>query len=162
MKFFRTLHALVIPVLLAAALTGIAGCQSRGDENKVSATPTELYASIKEQVELPEMYEGDADWLMNNYGIDTGKLSDYVFLEGDEVHADRLIILKVKDAADMPAIEEKLDNLLGQLSSPEMLSYIPEQAPMIQAASVKKKGDTVYLVISDKAGQIEGIIENGL
>ncbi|MBP3295140.1 MAG: DUF4358 domain-containing protein [Lachnospiraceae bacterium] len=124
--------------------------------------PTEIYETIKTTYELPEMYEADADWLMNNYGIDESMLSDYIFAEGNEVHADRVIILKVADEANVPAIEEKLNNVLGQLSSPEMLSYLPEQADMIKAASVKKQGDVLYLVISPDAAGIETIIQNGL
>ena len=124
--------------------------------------PTEIYETIKTTYELPEMYEADADWLMNNYGIDESMLSDYIFAEGNEVHADRVIILKVADEANVPTIEEKLNNVLGQLSSPEMLSYLPEQADMIKAASVKKQGDVLYLVISPDAAGIETIIQNGL
>ena len=124
--------------------------------------PTEIYEKIKTSYELPEMYEADADWLMNNYGIDESMLSNYIFAEGNEVHADRVIILKVADEANVSAIEEKLNNVLGQLSSPEMLSYLPEQADMIKAASVKKQGDVLYLVISPDAAAIETLIKNGL
>ena len=124
--------------------------------------PTEIYETIKTTYELPEMYEADADWLMNNYGIDESMLSNYIFAEGNEVHADRVIILKVADEANVSVIEEKLNNVLGQLSSPEMLSYLPEQADMIKAASVKKQGDVLYLVISPDAAGIETIIQNGL
>ena len=124
--------------------------------------PTEIYETIKTTYELPEMYEADADWLMNNYGIDESMLSNYIFAEGNEVHADRVIILQVADEANVSAIEEKLNNVLGQLSSPEMLSYLPEQADMIKAASVKKQGNVLYLVISPDAAGIETIIQNGL
>ena len=124
--------------------------------------PTEIYETIKTTYELPEMYEADAEWLMNNYGIDESMLSNYIFAEGNEVHADRVIILKVADEANVSVIEEKLNNVLGQLSSPEMLSYLPEQADMIKAASVKKQGDVLYLVISPDAAGIETIIQNGL
>ena len=127
-----------------------------------AALPTDIYDVIKSTYELPEMYEADADWLMNYYGIDAAMLSNYIFAEGDEVHADRVIILKVADEANIPTIEEKLNNVLGQLSSPDMLSYLPEQADMIKAASVKKQGDVLYLVISPDMAGIETLIKNGL
>ena len=81
------------------------------------------------------MYLADDDWLMNYYGIDASLLSDYVFAEADEVHADRVIMLKVKDTADVPAMTEKLQAVLDQLSSPEMLSYLPDQEDIITSAS---------------------------
>ncbi len=124
--------------------------------------PSEIYETIKTTYELPEMYEADADWLMNYYGIDAAMLSDYIFAEGDEVHADRVIILKVADEANVSAVEEKLNAVLGQMKAPEMLSYLPEQADMIKAASVKKQGDVLYLVISPDAAGMETIIQNGL
>ena len=89
-------------------------------------------------------------------------LSDYVFAEADEVHADRIIILSVADEKDMPAVEEKLNAVLGQMNSPEMLSYLPDQADTIKAASIKKQGNTLYLVISPDAKGIEDIIQKGL
>ena len=108
------------------------------------------------------MYEADDDWLMNYYGIDASMLSNYVFAEADEVHADRVIILEVASEDNIPEIEEKLDAVLGQLSSPEMLSYLPDQADMIKAASVKKDGNVLYLVISPDASGIEKIITDSL
>ncbi|MBR1470496.1 MAG: DUF4358 domain-containing protein [Lachnospiraceae bacterium] len=177
---------LKLATTLAAAsmLFGLAGCGEAAQQQGAAATPaataaatqaaeqstpaaealkpTEIYAKIKSAYTLPEMYEADADWLMNYYGIDAAMLSDYVFAEADEVHADRVIILKVADEANIPVVEEKLNAVLAQLSSPEMLSYLPEQADIIKAAAVKKQGDTLYLVISADAAGIEGVITDGL
>ena len=133
-----------------------------GTEN-AAATPSEIYAKIQSSYTLPDsMYEADDDWLMNYYGIDASMLSNYVFAEADEVHADRVIILEVASEDNIPEIEEKLDAVLGQLSSPEMLSYLPDQADMIKAASVKKDGNVLYLVISPDASGIEKIITDSL
>ena len=43
-----------------------------------------------------------------------------------------------------------------------MLSYLPDQADMIKAASVKKDGNVLYLVISPDASGIEKIITDSL
>ncbi len=168
----KKLKLLIVSGVLMAMMLGLAGCgdsaeQSAGTEEVAAegATPlkaSEIYDKIKSSYELPEMYEADADWLMNYYGIDAGLLSDYVFAEADEVHADRVIILSVADEKDMSSVEEKLGAVLGQLSSPEMLAYLPDQADTIKAASVKKQGNTLYLVISPDAAGIEKIIKDGL
>ena len=165
----------ILGKLLAAALvaTCLVACGDDTTQNNTSSNassnaqseallPTQIYENIKSGYELPDMYEADADWLMNYYGIDASVLDDYVFAEGDEVHADRVIILKVKDEADIPPVQEKLEALLGQLQSPEMLSYLPEQADMIKEGSVKKQGDVLYLVISPDADGIEKVIVDGL
>ncbi len=173
-------------LLMSGVLVMAAGCGSSGDktaatsdsaveqetssetseettENEEAAlSAAEIYEKIKGQYTLPDMFEADADWLMNYYGIDAGMLSDYVFAEADEVHADRVIILSVADESNMSAIEEKLNNVLAQLSSPEMLDYLPDQADMITSAEIKKKGNTLYLVISPDADGIEEIIESSL
>ncbi|MCR5404715.1 MAG: DUF4358 domain-containing protein [Butyrivibrio sp.] len=121
-----------------------------------------IYEKIKSSYELPEMYEADDEWLMNYYGIDAAKLSDYVFAEADEVHADRVIILTVADEKDLSDVEKKLNAVLEQMNSPEMLDYLPDQADIIKAARINKNANTLYLVISPDAKGIEEIIENGL
>ncbi len=133
------------------------------EESAQSAlTIAEIYEKIKSSYTLPDMFEADADWLMNYYGIDASMLSDYVFAEADEVHADRVIILTVADENNMSEVEEKLNSVLEQLSSPEMLDYLPDQADMITSSEIKKNGNTLYLVISPDAEGIEEIIESSL
>ena len=134
--------------------------EAKGDAEPLKAA--EIYSKIRSSYELPEMYEADDEWLMNYYGIDAAKLSDYVFAEADEVHADRVIILTVADEKDMPDVEKKLNAVLEQMNSPEMLDYLPDQAGIITSAKISKNGNTLYLVISPDAKGIEEIIENGL
>ncbi len=164
----------VIGVAALTAMLCITGCGGKGTDasgagteagQEVAATPlkaSEIYEKIKGAYTLPDMYEADDDWLMNYYGIDASMLSDYVFAEADEVHADRVIILNVADEANVSTVEEKLGAVLEQLSSPEMLDYLPDQADIIKAASIKKQGNALYLVISSDADGIEEIIKNGL
>ncbi|WP_026511504.1 DUF4358 domain-containing protein [Butyrivibrio sp. LC3010] len=142
-----------------------ASAESSADNAGVQKTalkPGEIYEKIKATYTLPEMYEADADWLMNYYGIDAGMLSDYVFAEADEVHADRVIILNVADSGNVAEVKEKLEAVLGQLSSQEMLDYLPDQADIITSARIKQEGNTLYLVISPDAEGIEEIIKSGL
>ena len=166
MKKGKILCKLLAVAIVATCLVACGDDTTQNNESSNTQSeallPTQIYENIKSGYELPDMYEADADWLMNYYGIDASVLDDYVFAEGDEVHADRVIILKVKDEADIPPVQEKLEALLGQLQSPEMLSYLPEQADMIKEGSVKKQGDVLYLVISPDADGIEKVIVDGL
>ncbi len=160
----------VIGVAVLTAMLCLTGCSKSnggaaeaGQEVSANALKaSEIYAKIQESYTLPEMLEADDEWLMNYAGIDAAMLSDYVFAEADEVHADRVIILDVADASNVATVEEKLGSVLEQLQSPEMLSYLPDQADIIKAASIKKQGNTLYLVISPDAAGIEDIIKNGL
>ncbi|MCR5250653.1 MAG: DUF4358 domain-containing protein [Lachnospiraceae bacterium] len=120
-------------------------------------SPQEIYDQIAAKYTLPDLYLGDDDWILNNYGLDASKLDGYVCGEGDEIHADRVFIVKVKDAADVADVKAKLDSVLGQLSSQQMLDYLPEQADIIKAASVKTKGNYVTLFLSADAAGMEEI-----
>ena len=131
---------------------------SGAGEKAGAGSLSDKYARIAEAYRLPEMMLADDDWLLNYYGIDASMLSDYVFAEADETRADRIVMLRVADQGNMAAVKEKLEGVLAQLSSEQMLSYLPEQADVIKAAEVKEKGDLLYLVISEYADGIEAII----
>ena len=124
--------------------------------------PKDIYAKISSEYTLPDLYQGDDDWILNNYGLDASKLEDYVCAEGDELHADRIFIIKTKDSADVADVESKLNAVYGQLSSPEMLDYMPEQADTIKAGRVVSSGNYAYLLISPDADGIEAIIKEGI
>lgn len=124
--------------------------------------PKDIYAKISSAFTLPDLYQGDDDWILNNYGLDASKLEDYVCAEGDELHADRIFIIKTKDSADVADVESKLNAVYGQLSSPEMLDYMPEQADTIKAGRIVSSGNYVYLLISPDADGIEAIIKDGI
>ena len=124
--------------------------------------PKDIYAQISSSFTLPELYQGDDDWILNNYGLDASKLEDYVCAEGDELHADRIFIIKTKDSADVADVVSKLNAVYGQLSSPEMLDYMPEQADTIKAGRVVSSGNYAYLLISPDADGIEAIIKEGI
>ena len=138
----------------AASQTGAIAAQA--------LSPEEIYAKISSSFTLPDLYKGDDDWILNNYGLDAAKLDGYVCAEGDEIHADRIFIIKTKDSADVADVVSKLNAVYSQLSSPEMLDYMPEQADTIKAGRVVSSGNYAYLLISPDADGIEAIIKEGI
>ncbi len=124
--------------------------------------PADIYAKISSAVTLPDLYLGDDDWILNNYGLEADKLEGYVCAEGDELHADRIFIIKTKDQAYVAEVEDKLNAILSQLTSPEMLDYMPEQAAFMKAGRVVSSGNYVYLLISAEADDIETIIKDNI
>ena len=146
----------------AASNAGNEGGDVSGTVTAEAQLPKDIYAKISSAVTLPDLYQGDDDWILNNYGLDASKLEDYVCAEGDELHADRIFIIKTKDSADVADVMSKLNAVYGQLSSPEMLDYMPEQADTIKAGRVVSSGNYAYLLISPDADAIEAIIKDGI
>ena len=75
--------------------------------------------------------------------------------------AETIVIMKVKDEADVESISAALQVVVDEKSA-EMEDYLPEQFEIVDKSSVKTKGNYVYLVISESADTIIGIIENGI
>ena len=75
--------------------------------------------------------------------------------------AETIVIMKVKDEADVESISAALQVVVDEKSA-EMEDYLPEQFEIGDKSSVKTKGNYVYLVISESADTIIGIIENGI
>ena len=139
---------------------GKAGDAGKAAEN--GADPAAIYAEIQKQVELPEMYEADDDFLSNYYGIDTGVLDSYVFASADDAAlADSVVILKVKEGEDVSVLSDALSMVRDQKAA-EMQNYIPAQYEIVAKSEVQVRGNVVYLVISGDAEKIEGIIEDQL
>ncbi|MCR4641996.1 MAG: DUF4358 domain-containing protein [Lachnospiraceae bacterium] len=127
-----------------------------------AATAQEIYDEICAEYSLPEMYPQDDNDILNAYGLDAAKIESYVCMEAAETRADRVFIVMLKDAADVADVETKFNNVLGQLSSQDSLDYYPDQADVITSASVKTKGNTVYLFISEYADGMEEILLDAL
>lgn len=139
---------------------GKAGDAGKATEN--GTDPAAIYAEIQKQVELPEMYEADDDFLSNYYGIDTGVLDSYVFASADDAAlADSVVILKVKEGEDVSVLSDALSMVRDQKAA-EMQNYIPAQYEIVAKSEVQVRGNVVYLVISGDAERIEGIIEDQL
>lgn len=150
------------PTAAAAANAGNEGGNTTAAVAAEAQLPKDIYAKISSSFTLPDLYQGDDDWILNNYGLDASKLEDYVCAEGDELHADRIFIIKTKDSADVADVVSKLNAVYSQLSSPEMLDYMPEQADTIKAGRVVSSGNYAYLLISPDADGIEKIIKEGI
>ncbi|MBQ7535755.1 MAG: DUF4358 domain-containing protein [Stomatobaculum sp.] len=124
-------------------------------------TPKELYEQIRKEAELPEMVLGDEEYIQNYYGIDPEILEDYVFASADSaVLADAVIILKAKEKDSVEQLTETLQNI-KEWKEAEMEDYAPEAYKVAKAASVRTEGNYVWLVMSDQAEKIEGIIRAG-
>ena len=105
------------------------------------------------------MFEADADYLSNYYGINPSFLDGFVFAGAEDAAlADSVVILKAKNPAQAAILSAALETVRGQKAA-EMKNYIPAQYEIVNSSSVKVHGEYVYLVISEQAGAIEDAIE---
>lgn len=158
------------------AMTGLmlAGCGSKDSSQATDApsqmttmeTATEavkpladIYAEIEEKVELPKMVVLNDNYIANYFGIDLESLDEYVFTNAEEViYADTVIMMKAKAETDKEVLKEALNTMISHKKA-ELENYLPEQFKIVEKSEVQVKGEYVYLVISEKAADIESVIE---
>lgn len=158
------------------AMTGLmlAGCGSQDSSQATDVasqtTTTEaateavkpladIYAEIEEKVELPKMVVLNDNYIANYFGIDLESLDEYVFSNAEEViYADTVIMMKAKAETDKEVLKEALDTMISHKKA-ELENYLPEQFKIVEKSGVQVKGEYVYLVISEKAADIESVIE---
>ncbi len=132
-------------------------------EEDAEAKPVkEIYEEIKQSVGLYSPVEMADSFISNYYGVNPEKLEEYIFVMSEEAtSAETIVIMKVKDEGDVEKIEAALQVVVDEKRG-EMKDYLPEQFEIVDKSSVKTKGHYVYLVISESADVITGIIEKGI
>lgn len=170
------MNGLCAKMIIMAGLTGllISGCAS-GEENQTTQAVTavtttiaettvkevplsDMYAEIESAVELPKMVILNDNYIANYFGIDLDTLEEYVFTNAEEViYADTVIMMKAKSGTDKEVLKEALDTMIDHKKA-ELENYLPEQFKIVEKSTVQIKGDYVYLVISEKAADIEAVI----
>lgn len=141
--------------------TAIQAAESGTTEAAVTeAVPalTDIYSEIEEAVELPKMVVLNDNYIANYFGIDLDTLEEYVFTNAEEViYADTVILMKAKADTDKEGLKEALSSMVEHKKA-ELENYLPEQFKIVEKSEIQIKGNYVYLVISDKAADIETVI----
>ncbi|MPN27684.1 hypothetical protein SDC9_175118 [bioreactor metagenome] len=88
--------------------------------------------------------------------------SDYIFSTALEATlADTVIIFKAVDETARGQIVDKLNTYKNQIVA-ENKNYLPEQAAIVEDASVKSNGLYIYLVFSSNNDTLEKVIEKNI
>ncbi len=162
-------------IVLTAALLTVSLCACGGNNGGTTAsTASETStASVSADVELDLQaalakvktditFPGDtidftAKRIKSTLGIEEGQMDDFSGLFcSDGVTQDQVIYIKAKTNDDVTFIQGKLKDHLDAIYN-VIKNYTPEQADMIQKATVDTNGMYVSLVISDKADDIKKI-----
>lgn len=140
------------------------GTDAAGDADHKESQPSakEVYEKIGSLVELNAPFELPADFILNTYGLDIETLEDYyISISEAAISAETIALARVPAGGDTAAVEDAYKVLVEEKSM-EMENYLPDQYEIVKKATIKTKGDWVYLVISENASDIIGIIEENI
>lgn len=150
----------IISVIICAAtcLCCFASC------SKTQAPPlTEVYASLQEVTNMPEMEIMPDALIETLFGFNLSDFEEYVFAEAADpsVNADTIILIKLAEGADLNATCETLDGYLQSVAD-NTQSYSPENYAKTKGNAVCVIGDYVYLIITSNYREARLIVDNAL
>ncbi len=128
---------------------------------KTTVEPSALMDELKSEFDLTDMRElSTADELYTYYAIDKEGIEAFaacVSNDTDEMDEVLLLCLSNTDAADTA---ERL--LQSHLEARRMIAsdYSPERERVLESCRVIRSGNTLALVIADRAKQINAYIQN--
>ena len=119
----------------------------------------EIYEDAAAAAGLSDMTMMNENYIMNNCGIDLGKVRSYVFaLPNEATKVDpTVIIFEAADADTAAGISAQLESIRS-MTEQTMNSYAPDQGAIAAAGQVRTAGNYVYLVMSGNADVIESAI----
>ncbi len=127
-------------------------------ESKTAGTLSEALEKVKAEVTFPaETNDYTAKKVKRTFGLEESQMEEFAGLYCiDGVTQDQLIYIKAKTADDVEPIRQALQNNWESVYN-VIKSYTPEQAAIIEKATVDVNGNYVSLVISGSADQIKAI-----
>lgn len=135
---------LFVLILSAALLLSFAACGA-----KEEAAPVDLNALYESYApNLPDMFQPDADTMMNFLGIDTADCAQHVVaICGDGMRADEVWLIEAKDEAALERLKELAQTRIVAKED-ETISYAPDQYAIVQKAELITSGKYLALLIS--------------
>lgn len=127
-----------------------------GEEGAAPAegSAAEILDYMLEQVEQPPLMELNDEELEAMYGLDPALLEDYVVrMPMMNVKTNEIAILKVKDAQDIPAVEESIEQRAKDVQK-QFEHYLPDQYENAKNYQVAVEGNMILFVISESADEL--------
>ncbi|MBQ2846734.1 MAG: DUF4358 domain-containing protein [Clostridia bacterium] len=124
---------------------------------------TEVYDSLKNVTNMPEMTVMPDSLIETLFGFDLSKFGEYVFAEAADpsVNADTIILIKLNDNADLTPVCDTLDIYLAGVKE-NTKSYSPVNYAKTQSSAVTIIDNYIYLVITSEYFEAQQIIQNAL
>ncbi len=132
-------------------------------EAPASGNLTQALEKVKAEVKFPaETNDYTAKRIKRTFGLEESQMEEFAGLYCiDGVTQDQIIYIKAKTADDVEAIRAALQANWESVYN-VIKSYTPEQAAIIEKATVDVNGNYVSLVISGSADQIKTIFNDYL
>ena len=139
----------MIALLVAFALLA-AGCG--GSAEKKTVDMAAIYGQVEES--LPEMYQMDADTMLNYLGISMEDCVQAVTAVASEgVRADEIWLIEAKNAQSLTNIQKLAESRLTAKEE-ETIQYAPAQYAIVKDAKRLTQGQYFVLVVSPNADTI--------
>lgn len=148
----------LLSVLMMLCLTACGGKEATPQK---SASPSEVFAKMEEQVTFPDamVQLGDED-LLNMFGFSADDFEEYVYaICEDGLLAETIVLIKVKEGKDTGAIRDTLNDYAKDQTM-MFEQYVPEQAKVAGQAEVVVNGRYVYLIMSSKVKELKKIAKD--
>lgn len=130
-------------------------------DNASDVSLSDLLGTIQSQFSLNDMksYDSAAD-AKRYFAIEEASVKQFAAVKSKaSSQIVEVILCEAADSSAVDGIKAALNSHLdAQVNNAK--SYSKEQLSMVESAEVKAKGDFVYLVISEDADKIVGLIES--
>lgn len=145
-KIFQ-LFALVMGAVLLLSLTGC------GKEQKEQLTAGQIAEKLAEQA-AAEGLQSAADYADVFYGMDFDKVAEFEVLSPMmNVKASEIAVFRVKDEKDAAEIQKSLEQRASDVQASFEL-YLEDQYEIAKQAEIRVQGDTLCLIIDEKAADL--------
>ncbi len=120
---------------------------------------TEIYASLENVTNMPEMAVMPDALIETLFGFNLADFEEYVFAEAADpsVNADTIILIKLADGADLNAICETLTGYLISVKD-NTQSYSPVNYAKTQSSAVTVAGNYIYLIITAEYAEAQQVV----
>ena len=150
----------VYAILLAALmLLGMTACGG-GEATPVKEMDMQqLYNSIQEAVQMPEMLTLDDGLMLDYCGIRAEQVKQaVVVICADSLRTDELWLLEAVDESAAKSLSE-LANTRLRKKGEESITYSPEQYAVVEKAELLQLGNYVILLVSPDSAAMADVVK---
>lgn len=150
----------LIIFLFIFTLSILSSC-TKNNTSVIEPSLNDMKNKLEEKMDLSNMDIGDSEKLEKLYDINPEELEEFLlYIPKTNIEANEIGIFKVKDTKDVDNIKEKVENRVkGQADI--FKDYLPEEYYLIEKHVLKTKDNYVLFIISEEAGTIEKVFDEG-
>lgn len=150
---------MIMVVVLGIMLTACSSSNNKEEAYVPTQTTKEMMDSVLAQFEQPSLMELPAEMVNELYHLNPTLLDQYTIMTPMmNIKTNEIAILKVKDAKDIPTVEEAVKQRATDIQK-QFETYLPDQYENAKNYKLVTKGNYVIFIISENADDIEKAFE---